>query len=111
MANNIGYDGQHSYIGRKVSASLSSARSKREAKLEKSREEQEALCAVASPPSPYLGSLAGWLAVNMCICNGQRSSDISCGKQTPVYLLQMSEGFEIAQAGRFRFLIAVTRFQ
>jgi hypothetical protein len=36
--------------------------------------EQDAFCAIASPPSSYLG----WLATNMCICNGQRSSDIFC---------------------------------
>jgi hypothetical protein len=28
------------------------------------------------PPSPYLG----WLTTNVCICNGQRSSEISCDK-------------------------------
>jgi hypothetical protein len=35
---------------------------------------QDVLCAIASPPSPYLG----WLAANVCICNCQRSSEISC---------------------------------
>jgi hypothetical protein len=38
--------------------------------------QQDALCGVAPPPSPYLG----WLATNLCFCNGQLSSEISCGK-------------------------------
>jgi hypothetical protein len=44
--------------------------------MERARGEQDASCAIASPPSPYLG----WLTINMCICNGQQSSEIFCGK-------------------------------
>jgi hypothetical protein len=40
------------------------------------RGEQDALCAIVSPPSLQLGRLA----INVCICNGQRSSEISCDK-------------------------------
>lgn len=34
------------------------------------------LCAFASLPSLYLG----WMATNMCVCNGQQSLEISCDK-------------------------------
>jgi hypothetical protein len=49
----------------------------------KARAKQDALHAVASSPSPYLG----WVATNVCICNSQRSSEISCNKCTNVVLL------------------------
>jgi hypothetical protein len=42
----------------------------------KGKGEQDALCAIAYPLFPS----HGWLATNMCICNGQRSSEISCEK-------------------------------
>jgi hypothetical protein len=44
--------------------------------MERVRGEQDALCAIASPPSTY----RGWLTNNVCFCNGQRSSGISCDK-------------------------------
>jgi hypothetical protein len=43
----------------------------------KGRGEQDALCIIASPPSPYLSRLA-----NMFVCNGQQSSKLSCDKCT-----------------------------
>jgi hypothetical protein len=46
--------------------------------MESTKREQDALCAIASPPSPYLC----WLATNVNICNGQRSSEIFCDKCT-----------------------------
>jgi hypothetical protein len=49
-----------------------------EGKMERTRREQYALCAVASPPSTHLG----WLANKVCICDGQRSSEIFCGKSS-----------------------------
>jgi hypothetical protein len=61
---------------RKISANLGYVTERGEGKIERARGEQDALCAIASPPSPYFG----WLASNMYICNGQRSSEISCDK-------------------------------
>jgi hypothetical protein len=51
--------------------------SKREGKMERARGEKDTLCAVASPPSPYLG----WLANDACIC--QWSSEISFRSHKP----------------------------
>jgi hypothetical protein len=48
-----------------------------EEKMAMAMSEQDAFCAIASPPTPNLG----WLANNVCICNGPRSSDISCDKR------------------------------
>jgi hypothetical protein len=42
----------------------------------KGKGEQDALCAIASPPSPN----PGWLAANVCLSNSQRSSEIFCDK-------------------------------
>jgi hypothetical protein len=47
-------------------------------KMERARVKQDALRAIASPASPYLG----WLASNFCICNGEQSSEIPCNKYT-----------------------------
>jgi hypothetical protein len=53
----------HVYTGRKISASLSYVTIRGEGKMEKAREEQDALCAVASPlPVPRL---AGCQRVNL----------------------------------------------
>jgi hypothetical protein len=42
--------------------------------MERARGEQDDLF----PSLPYLG----WLAIDVCICNDQRSSEISCDKST-----------------------------
>jgi hypothetical protein len=47
-----------------------------EGMMERARGEQDALCTIASPPSPH----HDWLASNVCICNDQGSSKISCGR-------------------------------
>jgi hypothetical protein len=39
---------------------------------------QDAACAITSPSTPY----HGWLTANIYICNGQRSSELSCEKDT-----------------------------
>jgi hypothetical protein len=39
---------------------------------------QDAMCAMASPPSQYLGRVANYLS----ICNGQRRWDVSCDVRT-----------------------------
>jgi hypothetical protein len=62
------------YTGRKMSESLSYVTVNGKGQ----GGEQDTLCAIASPPYPYLG----WLATNVCICDGQRSSEISCDKYT-----------------------------
>jgi hypothetical protein len=41
---------------------------------------QHASCCVTSPLSQCLGPLA----MNVCICNGQRSSEIPCDKYRPL---------------------------
>jgi hypothetical protein len=48
----------------------------------KGKGEQDALCAIASPPSLPVPRLA----TNMCVCNSQRSLEISCDKYT-IYLV------------------------
>jgi hypothetical protein len=70
------YFGKYSYTVCKISVSLSFVTLRGEGKLERARGEQDTLCAVASPPSPYLS----WLATNVCICNSQQNSEISCDK-------------------------------
>jgi hypothetical protein len=64
------------YTGRKISASLRYVTVRGEGKMEGARGEKDASCAIASPPSAY----HGWQTANVCICNGQRSSEISCDK-------------------------------
>jgi hypothetical protein len=66
----------HTYTARKICASLCFVTVRGERKRGRARVEQDVLCAIVSPPSPYLD----WLAANVCICNGQRSSEISCDK-------------------------------
>jgi hypothetical protein len=54
--------------------------------MERARGEQDTLCAIASPLSPYLG----WLADSVCVCNGQQSSEIFCDKCTGYMMLHVS---------------------
>jgi hypothetical protein len=61
------------YTGRKISTSLSYITVRGEGKIERATEEQDALCAVASLPVP-------WLAGHQHICIGQQSLEISYKK-------------------------------
>jgi hypothetical protein len=64
------------YTTRKISASMTYLTVRREGNMGRARGEQDALFAVANLPSPHLG----WLATNVCVCDDQQSSEISCGK-------------------------------
>jgi hypothetical protein len=70
------------YTGHKISVSLSYIIVRGERKMERARGEQDALYTITFPLSPYLG----WLATSVCICNGQRSSEISCDKYIGLWL-------------------------
>jgi hypothetical protein len=66
------------YTARKISANLSDVTVKGDGKLERAMGYQDGLCAVAFPPSLFLS----WLATDVCICNGERSSELCCDKET-----------------------------
>jgi hypothetical protein len=72
----------HTYTGHKISASLSYVSVKGRREDGKGRGGQNAIRSMASPPL-YLD----WLDPNMCVYDGQRSSEISCGMCTSVVSL------------------------
>jgi hypothetical protein len=55
------------YTGCKIFASLGYVTVKGEGKMERAREEQDALCAVASPPSLPPSLYLGWLQSPRCV--------------------------------------------
>jgi hypothetical protein len=71
--------------------------SKRGRKTESARRQQDALITSTSPPSPHLD----WLARNACICNGQRSSEISCGRYNCLDFYTESNSFAYRPAGYY----------
>jgi hypothetical protein len=64
------------HTGHRISGSLSYITGSGERQIERARQEQDAVCPIA-----FLSSLnLGWLATDMCFCNSQRCSEISCDK-------------------------------
>jgi hypothetical protein len=78
------------YTGRKISARLSYV-TVRGQKGGGGSKTPYAIAWRSSRPSPYLG----WLATNVCICNGQRSSKISCDKYTCFGILFVSHSLHV----------------
>jgi hypothetical protein len=71
---------------RKICASLSNVIVRGKGKVKRTRrEDQDALCAIVLPPSPYLG----WLATNVCVCYCQRSSEMSYDKYAADFSLKI----------------------
>jgi hypothetical protein len=70
------YNPDQRYTGCKISVSLTYVTGRGKVRWKGQGGELNALCAIASPSSPYLG----WLATCVRFCNSQRSSEISCDK-------------------------------
>jgi hypothetical protein len=76
-----------SYTGCKISASLRYITVRGTVNMGRTMVAKDVVHAITSPPYPY----DGWLTADVCICDCQRSSEISCDKpNASVYTTQSS---------------------